>query len=498
MTYGPPAHASVVIPCYNQARFLAEAIESVLSQTHAGAEVIVVDDGSTDNPASITNQFPQVKLIRQENKGLSAARNTGWRDSSGDIVIFLDADDRLRPHAIELGAAFLQAHPECAFAAGGYQKITEEGDLLGPPILSKVRRDHYREFLKTNFIGMHAAVAYRRSILEEFGGFDESLRACEDYDLYLRIALLHPIYCHDHIIAEYRHHGSNMSRNPEFMLHWALLTLERQRRHLGGDDALTNAMVEGRWWWRWFYGEALYHSWKARLRGRKIGPEFARQLFVLLRNRPWLTERIKGVMSLCRFRLMRSWPPLGRPGFGDFRQTQPISEGTAQGIAQYYSSAFLKRWSNESEEMDLSAAICKSSTGQIMVRDLTSLQQFVPEAFDCVILPLSLHRAFDPREVIRSAHRILAPGGVLLATLPGIACTEREGDFWRYTALSAERLVQEESWAEIDVQAYGNVLTAVAQLHGIAPKDLDQGELDSSDAEYQVVIGVRAVRDPRP
>src|ERR671912_965329 len=108
---------SVVIPCYNQAHFLGEAIESVLSQTYPHFEIVVVDDGSTDNTQEVAARYPGVRYIRQENQGLAGARNAGIRRSNGSYLVFLDADDRLLPEALEVGLEHLNAHPECAFVS---------------------------------------------------------------------------------------------------------------------------------------------------------------------------------------------------------------------------------------------------------------------------------------------------------------------------------------------------------------------------------------------
>ena len=93
---------AVIIPTFNHARFLAEAIKSVLAQTRPADEIIVVDDGSTDDPAAVVAKFPTVRLIRQDNRGLSAARNTGLRNCKASHIVFLDADDRLLPTALEV------------------------------------------------------------------------------------------------------------------------------------------------------------------------------------------------------------------------------------------------------------------------------------------------------------------------------------------------------------------------------------------------------------
>src|SRR4051812_38436284 len=115
MSQEAAALVSIVIPCYNQAHFLPEAINSVRSQTYSHTEVIVVDDGSIDNASEVARAYPEVHCITQRNHGLSAARNTGLRNSKGSFLVFLDADDRLLPNAIEAGYASLKSHPECAF-----------------------------------------------------------------------------------------------------------------------------------------------------------------------------------------------------------------------------------------------------------------------------------------------------------------------------------------------------------------------------------------------
>src|SRR5215207_9860716 len=114
---------SVVIPCYNQAHFLGEAIESVLDQSYPNFEIIVVDDGSPDDTSEVAGRYPEVRLVRQENRGLAGARNAGLSYSEGEYVVFLDADDRLLPEALEAGLKCLKAHSECAFASGRYRFI---------------------------------------------------------------------------------------------------------------------------------------------------------------------------------------------------------------------------------------------------------------------------------------------------------------------------------------------------------------------------------------
>src|ERR1035437_8563776 len=179
---------AVIIPTFNHARFLADAISSVLAQTHPADEIIVVDDGSTDDPAVVVAEFPGVRLIRQENRGLSAARNTGLRSCGTSHVVFLDADDRLLSIALEAGLDSAARRPDCAFVYGGYYQISTDGSTRGPDCLISVVGDGYLDLLRFNVIGMSATVLYRRKCLVEEGGFDETEQKCEDYELYIRMA----------------------------------------------------------------------------------------------------------------------------------------------------------------------------------------------------------------------------------------------------------------------------------------------------------------------
>ena len=219
---------SIVIPCYNHGHFLSDAIRSALAQTHPTVEIIVVDDGSTDDTAQVAARYPSVRCLRQENRGLPAARNAGWQASQGRFVIFLDADDRLLPHAAEVGAAALMTRADAAMAVGLEHRIAADGSPLPTPLRPRVERDHYAELLRRCWIVVATAI-YRRDALVAVGGFDESLRFAEDYDLYLRMAKHFPIVDHYTEVSEYRQHSGTLSRNIERMLAHTLLVLSRHR-----------------------------------------------------------------------------------------------------------------------------------------------------------------------------------------------------------------------------------------------------------------------------
>lgn len=261
---------SVVIPCYKQAHYLPEAIESVLAQTYPRYEVIVVDDGSPDDTAGVARRYPQPRYVRQDNKGLSAARNTGLARCTGTLVVCLDADDRLTPEALASGLASLTMHPECAFTAGHHRLI----DAAGAPVVPQVSRpevggDHYRELLRGNPFWCPATVMYRRWVFETVGAFSTTLRSAEDYEFYLRVARQFPICTHHTVVAEYRIHDSGMSRNAGRMLKHSVLVLEQQRRLSRGNRVYEAACDEGIETYRKLYGTPLLKDIAAHLRMRQ-------------------------------------------------------------------------------------------------------------------------------------------------------------------------------------------------------------------------------------
>jgi len=223
---------SVVIPCFDQAHFLSLAIESVLAQSYPTIEVTVVDDGSADNSYEVAGRYPGVLRLRQPHRGVAAARNRGLTKSTGELVIFLDADDRLLPGAVETGVEALIKRPNIAFVAGMSRDIGGDGTVLREGGQRLVSQDHYLHLLEDCFIWSGSSIVYRRDALEAVGGFDESLAAGDDYDLYLRLAYAYPVFCHDSVVTEYRRHGSNTTRDPGVVLSSQLQVLNAQRSRL--------------------------------------------------------------------------------------------------------------------------------------------------------------------------------------------------------------------------------------------------------------------------
>ncbi|HTQ28684.1 MAG TPA: glycosyltransferase [Puia sp.] len=222
---------SVIVPCYNQAGYLPDAINSVCRQTHPQVEIIVVDDGSTENVRGVCESFPNVRYLRVERVGLSAARNIGVRVSSGDFLVFLDADDFLYPNAIETQLGYFAADPRLAYVSGAHDRIDSAGNPL--PVAGPYDKptDNYCSLLLGNYIGMEATVMYRRALFFHFH-FDPTLQASEDYALNLDIARRFPVLGHTQKLAVYRIHGQNMSANASYMLQMTMRVLRQQRENL--------------------------------------------------------------------------------------------------------------------------------------------------------------------------------------------------------------------------------------------------------------------------
>ena len=279
-----PGSVAIVITTYDHACFLEAAVRSALRQSVPADEIIVVDDGSTDHPEDVLASVAGVRLIRQANAGLSAARNTGWRAAASDFVVFLDADDRLLPEALAVNLQRLRRAPEAGLSYGGYVSVD---------VVAGRRRmceflpatDGFPSLLRRNLIGMHGAVMYRRAHLEAIGGFEPGLVACEDYDVYLRMALHSSIVYGPEPLAEYRHHGGNMSRDSAMMLRHVLAMLRRHEpaaRRLGAMRAYREGVVNRKRQYVMVWCFRLLHA----IRSRSLDGSVVRQGACLARQAP--------------------------------------------------------------------------------------------------------------------------------------------------------------------------------------------------------------------
>lgn len=528
------ATVAVVIATFNHARFLAVAIESVLAQTHPADEIVVVDDGSTDNPGAIVATFPGVRLIRQDNRGPSSARNAGLRSCTSSHVVFLDADDQLLPKALEAGLACIAGRPDCAFVYGGYRLISENRRRIGPDYFKPIDGDAHLAFLRENRIGIPAAALHRVDCLRSVQGFDETLRRAEDLDVYLRLTQNYPIASHPEIVAEYRRHGQNVSNNYPEQLRAGLRLLDRYELRNGADARTRAALREGRANKRKYYISQMLAAasvrWQARhdigilvrdvMQAARLSPFFTVRAFVgfLARRasrflpRPivrWM-ERIRG----------RPYPiPVGSIRYGDLRRLTPIDRGFGEGRGKPVDRVYIERFLAKNAA-DIRGHVLELAENQYTQRfgrnrversDVLAVEAnpkatiianlehegALPEAtFDCIIFTQTLQYLFNIHRAIETLYRALKPGGVLLVTAPAISPMEDIWLwYWTFTAAALCRVLADHFGQDaVNVEAHGNVYVATAFLHGLAVEDLDSSVFNADDSRYPVIVAAHAIK----
>lgn len=210
---------SVIIPTYQHAQFISDAIQSVLDQTYRDFEVIIINDGSTDRTAEILDGYSdRVTVITQPNRGLPASRNVGINHSLGEFVAFLDADDFWLSNKLEKQVQLMNEDPDLGLIFTNATVLS--GAITKGTIFDLVTPKSgwvEKELFQDNFMPM-PTILVRRSCFKSVGLFDENLRSCEDYDLWLRISHLYPVAYIDEPLACYRIGSSQMSQDDKKML----------------------------------------------------------------------------------------------------------------------------------------------------------------------------------------------------------------------------------------------------------------------------------------
>jgi glycosyltransferase involved in cell wall biosynthesis len=282
---------SVVMPAFNAARTIGSSIRSVLHQTEQDFEVIVVDDGSTDTTSECARSFatdPRIRVIVQRNKGPAAARNAGIATARGFYVSMLDADDLWLPAYLEVMGGSLDANPEAPFAytdawvlddESGRVRRTSAMSYQRPPKTMLDPRAFFLQLLEHNFV--YTSVTMRRSVLDDVGGYDESLWTGEDWDLWLRIASrgTRPVRPPG-LLAIHRNHPSSLANDARKMTG---NVCEVYRRF--AEDPIADAEVQA-------LARRLLEHWTHRLRRLED---------------PTLLVRLRGRAATIKRRVLRRW-----------------------------------------------------------------------------------------------------------------------------------------------------------------------------------------------
>lgn len=223
---------SVVIPAYNAMKFLPATISSVLAQTYRDFEVLVINDGSSDNTAEWVTEQQQkdqrIKLISQENKGLAGARNTGIKNASAEYIAFLDADDLWDQTKLAKQVTCLAQNSQAGLVYNWVALIDEDGIVTGRLFKSNASGDIWQELTQTNFVGCGSVAMVHRCCFQKCGLFDENLGSyVEDWDMWLRIASDYNFAVIPEALVYYRQHSASASKNWEAMAKSYHLVIEK-------------------------------------------------------------------------------------------------------------------------------------------------------------------------------------------------------------------------------------------------------------------------------
>lgn len=540
---------SVITIFLDAEQFIEEAIESVLAQTYDSWELVLVDDGSSDASTAIARGYAErypgrVRYLEHaghQNRGMSASRNLGVRQAAGEYIAFLDADDICFPNALERQVAILDAVPEAGMVYGStqiwYSWTEQHRDL---------RRDYIRSIgvkpdtlyrppdLLPIFLSQKAetpgicSLLVRREAIERVGGFEERFRGMyEDQVMIAKICLSTPVFVAGDCWSRYRQHprsscavaeqeGMYRSSGQPNAAHLAFLTwlathvVDQGVSHDTIDKALHTAL-------RPYRQPVVDRLMRA---ARRPTNEILELLLPVARKRlpaptyhalsaVWRTFGARSLVGAVRFGSLRRLTPISRD-FG-FDRGLPIDRYYVEGfLAEHaadirgrvleigdndYTVRFGGDRVTQSDVLHVNAGNPRAT----IVGDLASADHVPSDAFDCLILTQTLHLIYDVHAAIETIYRILKPGGVVLATVPGISPISRdewsESWYWSFTALSARKLFAASfPAANVMVGAHGNVLASTAFLYGLATRELRQEELDYRDPQYETLIAIRAVK----
>lgn len=223
---------SVIIPCYNASATIRETLKSIKEQTFKDYEVIIVNDGSTDDTDNILTSYAEqlnglLKIITQTNQGQTVAKNVGIRNSKGQFIAFLDSDDLWAPEKLEYQLAYMESRPHVGLCYTEGILINEKGDKIGKVnCLPSYRGNCFDKLLIKNDI-VASSVMIKREILDRVGLFDEDFKACENWDMWIRISKVSQIEYIDRPLTYYRVHLKNMSKNMDKMYVYRLKIIDK-------------------------------------------------------------------------------------------------------------------------------------------------------------------------------------------------------------------------------------------------------------------------------
>ncbi len=528
---------SVVMIYYQAERYFEEAIRSVLHQTEPRFELLLVNDGCTDRSPEIAARLAaedsRIRLLSHPdggNHGMSATRNRGVTEARSDLVAFLDADDVWDPEHLAVQLATLEQFPDADAVCGRalYWRTWQDpgaadditgaafppGRLVRPPEMLLAYLDDGWTTVPT------CSLLVRRDVLTAIGGAEDTFKGMyEDTALLSKLYLRSNVVLTHNVTARYRQHedsacaratasgeynAANPSPSRQRFLEW--LEAYVHDNVPSPDDRLVERV-----------GRELHPyrrpAWQqAAHRAKSVA---------VAKVRTTLPDPVRSTLHQVRETVAGTG--VGKVRFGSLRRTEPVSRdfGFHRGlpIDRVYIEDFLARHASDIRGRVLEigddtytrryggAAVTKADVLHVhegnpiatFVGDLTDGEVLPSDAFDCVVLTQTLHLLLDVASAVRTVHRILKPGGVVLATVPGISHLSgdewRHGWYWAITPAAAQRLFEDRFGAEqTEVRHHGNVLTTIAFLQGLSAGELRPEEFEPADPQYPMLVTVRAVR----
>jgi len=534
------ALVSSIIIFLNEEKFIQEAIESVIDQTYSHWEILLVDDGSTDASTEIAEhyveRFPEkIRYFEHpghENRGMSASRNLGVCHAKGEYIAFLDADDVWLPHKLESQVKILEKYPEAALVFGPWQSWyswRDDGEhtdwiqnlhvasnrLVHPPGLIPIWIENEEA------IPGHCATLLRHSVFQKVGNFEEDFRDMYEDAVWLsKVCLETPVFVETEWRSRYRQHSERscekvlrlgqMGEARLIFLKWLAAYVTRRQKDNEKEKEVGKILQQV----LWPHAHPILN----------FGLRFTRQPTKEVQR--LIKRSVQAVLSVEARRWFRTqlnrykcWQLVGKGRLGGLvpiRRNFGLGQG--QCIDRYYIELFLTRHAMDIHGHVLEIQentythqfggdrvtqsdvlhVTKDNPQSTIISDLARADHIPSETFDCVILTQTLQFIYDIVAAIRTCYRVLKPGGVLLATLPGIQQIDHSGknsydEFWRFTTRAAQQLFNEVFPEHgITVQAYGNVLATTAFLHGLVREELSQEQLDYRDKDYEMTVTVRA------
>lgn len=525
---------SVIIIFFNAERFIGEAIESVFAQTYDAWELLLVDDGSTDGSRTIAlgyvAQHPGIVRClehgERQNRGMSASRNLGIRNATGECIAFLDADDVWLPGKLEHQVALLSSHPEAGMVYGPTQwwyswsdsSTDGQRDFVHPPNAPPGRLIRpptlLAELLKSEGLSpCTCSILVRREILERTGGFEERFRGLyEDQAFCAKVSLDGPVFASSECSCRYRQHpdsasavalkaGGHRSQRLAF-LEWLASYLVARGVD---DDELRRSVKRERW--------RCLHPTLDRVLGRP--QQFARNMEPRVRRWVWALARLPLVRQV-RWMQLRRLRPLGN---GRQRGTPVVRHYWASFLEKYRSdirgaalevgtTATVRRYGGQAVTRADALDLAAHGPDVTVVADLTRADQVPGDQYDCFINQFTMHLIYDLDAALYHSIRMLKPGGVLLVNFPCVDYYFARGldmgtgapvfMHWWFTPIQVENLLRRAglSPADYTIEIFGNLSSRIAYQMNLPAEELTAHELEYVDPGHPLLICVRAVKPP--